>query len=122
MKNGSQKQIERSLFQERLIACLSSFFRAHSPCYSPCVGLYGLLSYEVTQRNAGNRHSHGAWRAGRPRCIAHRCAPRGRTGQLLAAIIGILVALGATRYLASLLYGVSPILIPLRFLAVCFAP
>src|SRR5205807_1699300 len=42
-------QIEGSLFQERLIARLSSFFGGLSLLLA-CIGLYGLLSYEVARR------------------------------------------------------------------------
>src|SRR5207237_8244969 len=43
------EKIERSLFQEQLIARLSTFFGGLSLLLA-CIGLYGLLSYEVTRR------------------------------------------------------------------------
>src|SRR5260221_1662299 len=43
------EQIDRLLFQERLVARLSGFFGLLALGLA-CVGLYGLLSYEVSQR------------------------------------------------------------------------
>jgi predicted permease len=113
MKTESE-QIERSLFQERLIARLSSFFGALSLLLA-CVGLYGLLSYEVTQRTReiGIRMALGA----QPPDVLRIVVRQGVGLSAIGAIIGILVALGATRYLASLLYGVRPF-DPPTFLAV----
>src|SRR6267154_1870754 len=128
MKTESE-QIERSLFQERLIACLSSFFGALSLLLA-CVGLYGLLSYEVTQRTReiGIRMALGA----RPPDVLRIVVLQGVGLSVVGAIIGILVALGATRYLASLLYGVRPfdpptflsvvLLLSLVALAACYIP
>jgi ABC-type antimicrobial peptide transport system permease subunit len=128
MKTESE-QIERSLFQERLIARLSSFFGALSLLLA-CVGLYGLLSYEVTQRTReiGIRMALGA----RPPDVLRIIVRQGVGLSAVGAIIGILVALGATRYLTSLLYGVRPfdpptflavaLLLCLVALAACYIP
>jgi len=128
MKTESE-QIERSLFQERLIARLSSFFGALSLLLA-CVGLYGLLSYEVTQRTReiGIRMALGA----RPPDVLRIVVRQGVGLSVVGALIGILVALGATRYLASLLYGVRPfdpptflavaLLLSLVALAACYIP
>src|SRR5580704_3487443 len=113
MKTESE-QIARSLFQERLIARLSSFFGALSLLLA-CLGLYGLLSYEVTQRTReiGIRMALGA----RPPDVLRFVVRQGVGLSAVGAVIGMLVALGATRYFASLLYGVRPF-DPLTFLAV----
>jgi ABC-type antimicrobial peptide transport system permease subunit len=128
MKTESE-QIERSLFQERLIAHLSSFFGALALLLA-CVGLYGLLSYGVTQRTReiGIRMALGA----RPPDILRIVVRQGVGLSAAGAFIGILVALGATRYLASLLYGVRPfdpptflavaLLLGLVALAACYIP
>ena len=128
MKTESE-QIERSLFQERLIARLSSFFGALSLLLA-CIGLYGLLSYEVTQRTReiGIRMALGA----RPPDVLRIVVRQGVGLSAVGAVIGILVALGATRYLASLLYGVRPfdpptflavaLLLSLVALAACYIP
>jgi ABC-type antimicrobial peptide transport system permease subunit len=107
-------QIEGSLFQERLIARLSSFFGGLSLLLA-CVGLYGLVSYEVARgtREIGVRMALGA----RPSDVLRLVVRRGVGLSAVGAVLGILGALGATRYLASLLYGVRPF-DPLTFLAV----
>jgi predicted permease len=108
------EQIEASLFQERLIARLSSFFGALSLLLA-CVGLYGLLSYEVTRRTReiGVRMALGA----RPPDILRFIVGQGIALSAAGAMLGILGALGVTRYLGSLLYGVRPF-DPLTFFAV----
>ena len=113
MKTESE-QIERSLFQERLIARLSSFFGGLSLLLA-CVGLYGLLSYEVTRRTheIGVRMALGA----RPPDIVRFIVGQGIALSAAGAMLGILAALGLTRYLGSLLYGVRPF-DPLTFFAV----
>jgi predicted permease len=70
------------------------------------VGLYGLLSYVVAQRTheIGVRKALGAPDAGVARMIL-----RGALGMTLAGLaIGVVIALGAGRFVASQLYGVSP--------------
>jgi predicted permease len=110
------EQIDRSLFQERLIARLSSFFGGLSLLLA-CVGLYGLLSYEVTRRTReiGVRMALGA----HPRDVLGLVVGQGLALSAAGAIIGIGAAVAATRYLASLLYGVGPV-DPLTFAAVTF--
>jgi predicted permease len=108
------EQIDRSLFQVRLIARLSSFFSALSLLLA-CIGLYGLLSYEVARRTReiGVRMALGA----RPSDVLRFIVRQGIALSAAGAVLGILGALGVTRYLASLLYGVRPF-DPLTFLAV----
>lgn len=108
------EQIDRSFFQERMIARLSSFFGALSLLLA-CIGLYGLLSYEVSRktREIGVRMALGA----RPSDVLRFIVCQGVGLSAFGAVLGILGARGATRYLASLLYGVRPF-DPLTFLAV----
>jgi predicted permease len=103
--NTQTEKIEGSLFQERLIARLSSFFGGLSLLLA-CMGLYGLLSYEVTRRTReiGVRMALGA----RPPDILRFIMRQGIALSAAGAILGILGALAATRYLTSLLYGVRP--------------
>ncbi len=127
--NTQSEQIEGSLFQERLIARLSSFFGGLSLLLA-CIGLYGLLSYEVTRRTReiGVRMALGA----RPRDVLRFIVRQGVGLSAAGATIGILGALGATRYLGSLLYGVRPddpltfvavaVLLGLVALAACYLP
>jgi predicted permease len=108
------EQIDRSLFQEKLMARLSSLFGALSLLLA-CVGLYGLLSYEVARRTReiGVRMALGA----RPSDVLRFIVGQGIALSAAGAMLGILGALGVTRYLASLLYGVRPF-DPLTFLSV----
>jgi predicted permease len=97
-------QIDQNIYQERLVANLSTLF-ALLALIVVCVGIYGLLSYQVTRRNheMGVRLALGAERADVLRMVLQQ-------GVLLAAIgalIGTAAALGVTRYLQSFLYGVG---------------
>jgi predicted permease len=100
------EQIERSLFQERLIARLSGFFGGLSLILS-CIGLYGLLSYEVARRTSeiGIRMALGA----RPRNVLWLLVGQGAVLAAVGITIGVAAASLVTRYLASLLYEVRPI-------------
>jgi len=49
--------IDRLLFNERLVARLLGLFATVGLMLS-CIGLYGLLSYEVERPNEGDQHSH----------------------------------------------------------------
>lgn len=98
-------QIDQNIYQERLVANLSSLF-ALLALIVVCVGIYGLLSHQVTRRTheMGVRLALGAERADVLRLILQQ-------GALLAAVgalIGAAAALGVTRYLQSFLYGVKP--------------
>ncbi|MEO8026868.1 MAG: ABC transporter permease [Bryobacteraceae bacterium] len=100
-----EEQVRNSLWQERLVALLASFF-AFVALLLTGVGLYGALSYSVTRRarELGIRMAIGArWRhiattasAGLAWAVGAGLA----AGALLAAFVA-----GFTR---SLLYGVSP--------------
>ena len=107
-------QIEGSLFQERLIARLSSFFGGLSLLLA-CVGLYGLLSYEVARRTReiGIRTALGA----QQRDVLHLVVGQGIALSAVGAAVGVTGALALTRYLKSLLYGVRPT-DPITFVAV----
>ena len=123
------EQIDRLLFEERLVARLSGFF-ALLALVLACVGLYGLLSYEVSgrTREIGIRMTLGAHQGNVLKLVL-------RQGIVLAiagAAVGIGVALGVTRYLASMLYNVRAsdpvtiagvaILLTLVALAACYIP
>jgi len=123
------KQIDGSLFRERLVAHLSSFFGLLALGLA-CIGLYGLLSYEVTRRTReiGIRSAMGA----QQRDVLRLVVGQGIALALAGAIAGLAGALGLTRYLQSLLYGVRPtdpatfvsvaFLLTLVSLAACYIP
>jgi predicted permease len=121
--------IDRQLANERITAQLSSFFGLLALVLA-CLGLYGLLSYEVTRRTReiGIRMAIGAQSHNVVRLVLAKAV-----GLILAgAVAGIAVALGVTRFLASFLYGVKaddPItlvavafLLALVALAACYIP
>ncbi|HKW90063.1 MAG TPA: ABC transporter permease [Candidatus Acidoferrales bacterium] len=122
-------QIDRLLFQERLIARLAGFFGALALVLA-CIGLYGLLSYEVARRTReiGIRMALGA----RQPDVLRLVVGQGIALAIVGAIIGIGLALGVTRYLATFLFGVSAmdpvtfvavaVLLTLVALAACYIP
>jgi predicted permease len=123
------EQIDQLLFQERLVARLSGFFGLLALVLA-CVGLYGLLSYEVSRRTReiGIRLALGA----RPGSVLKLVLRQGIVLAIIGAAVGIGVALGVTRYLTSMLYDVhanDPLtmiavaaLLTLVALAACYIP
>ena len=111
-----QEQIDQNIYQDRLIANLSSLF-ALLALIVACVGIYGLLSYQVTRRTQeiGIRLALGAQRADVLRIVLRQ----GMVLAIVGAVIGIAAALAVTRYLQSFLYGVKPN-DPLTMIAVAF--
>ncbi|MGC2694764.1 MAG: ABC transporter permease [Candidatus Angelobacter sp.] len=121
--------IDRQVFAERLTAQLSSFFGLLALVLA-CLGLYGLLSHEVTRRTReiGIRMAVGAQSHNVIRLVLMKAA-----GLIVAgAAIGIVVALGVTRFLTSFLYGVNAgdpltlmgvaVLLAMVALAACYIP
>jgi predicted permease len=100
------EQIDQLLYQERLVAGLSSLFSALALLLA-CIGLYGLLSYEVAgrTREIGIRMALGA----QQRSVLRLFVRAGLILTITGAIIGVAVAAAVTRYLHSLLYGVRPV-------------
>jgi predicted permease len=123
------EQIDRLLFQERLVARLASFFGLLALVLA-CVGLYGLLSYEVSRRTReiGIRMALGA----RAESVLKLVLRQGIALAVVGAAVGIGVALGVTRYLTSMLYDVHAndpltmiavaVLLTLVALAACYIP
>ncbi|HEY6945725.1 MAG TPA: ABC transporter permease [Candidatus Acidoferrum sp.] len=123
------QQIDRLLFQERLVARVSGFFGFLALALA-CIGLYGLLAYEVTRRTReiGIRSALGAQRGDVLRLVVKQ----GLLLALVGAVAGIGVALGVTHYLKSMLYDVSAydpmtivvvsVLLVLVALAACLIP
>ncbi|HLN02313.1 MAG TPA: ABC transporter permease [Bryobacteraceae bacterium] len=99
------EQISQTLFQERLFARLTSFFGVLATLLAS-VGIYGVMAFAVSRRTReiGIRMALGA--------------SRGEiTGMVLSEIfalmgigaaVGMVVALGASRLISSLLYGIRP--------------
>jgi len=124
-----EELIDRLLFQERMIAKLSGFFGMLALVLA-CIGLYGLLSYEVSRRTReiGIRMALGAQR----RVVLRLVVGQGIVLAITGAIVGTAVALGVTRYLKSMLYDIHAndpativavaILLTLVAVAACYIP
>jgi putative ABC transport system permease protein len=99
-----EQQIGSELVRERLTAMLATLFASLAVVLS-CVGLYGVVSYDVTRslRSLGIRMALGAQ--------PHDVLLEVLCGALLIASVGIvagfLATLAGTRALASLLFGVT---------------
>ena len=123
------EQIDQILFRERLMSRLSSFFGGLALVLA-CVGLYGLLSYEVARRTheLGIRMTLGAQRKDLLRLVVGQ----GILLVLIGAAIGIGVAIGVTRFMSAMLYGIHAddpltfagvaIVLTLVALAACYIP
>jgi predicted permease len=97
------QQIEQALYQERLMSRLSSFF-AGLALILACIGLYGLLSYEVARRTRelGIRIALGAQRRELMRLVVRR----GLLLALAGTVIGTGAAMAVTRFMSATLYNV----------------
>jgi putative ABC transport system permease protein len=95
----------RDLYQERLMSVLSGLLAALAVIVA-CVGLYGLLAFQVARRTQeiGIRLALGAEREDVLRLLLGRGAELAIAGTLF----GGAVALGVTRYVQSFLFGVKP--------------
>jgi predicted permease len=102
---SQMEQVDQSLFQERLFAQLTSFFGALAAVLAS-IGLYGLMAFAVSRRTReiGIRMALGASR----REIAQMVMRETFALLGVGIAIGIAAALGASRLIASLLYGVAP--------------
>jgi predicted permease len=99
------EQVDQSLLQERLVATLSLFFGLLALVLA-CIGLYGVMSYDVARRTheIGIRMALGANAAHVVRLVLRQT--------LLWVVLGVAIGLGAamatTRWVKSLLFGLKP--------------
>jgi putative ABC transport system permease protein len=100
-----EEKISSSLAENRLRTFLLTFFAVTAVSLA-AIGLYGTLSYLVSirRREIGLRLALGALR---PQIVKHFLA-RGVGVSLLGCIVGLGLALMSGRWLAAMLYGVSP--------------
>ena len=97
-------QIEQLLSQESLFARLSSFFGLVALVLA-CIGLYGVMSYGVARRTneIGIRMALGAGQ----RDVVGMVMKESMTPVVIGLAIGLLAALGVTRFIASMLFGLE---------------
>jgi predicted permease len=99
------QQIDETIIQERVVALLSSLFGIVALVLA-CVGLYGVMSRLVLQRTheIGIRIALGAERF----TVLRLVLGRGIAIALIGVVAGIAGAVGVTRFMATLLFGVKP--------------
>ena len=123
------EQVDQILYQERLMSRLSSFFAVLALVLA-CIGLYGLLAYEVARRTReiGIRMALGA----QQRDLLRLVVGQGIVLALIGVFVGVGAALGVTRFMSSMLFGIKPtdpatfvgvaVLLALIALAACYIP
>ena len=123
------EQVDQLLSGTRVMSQLSSFF-ALLALVLACIGLYGLLAYEVARRTReiGIRMALGAQR----REVMRLVLRHGIVVALAGALAGIAAAIALGRFIASMLYQVRPndpltivgvaFLLIIVALAACYVP
>jgi ABC-type antimicrobial peptide transport system permease subunit len=98
-------QVDATIIQERMMATLASAFGLLALTLA-CVGLYGLLAYSVAQRTKeiGIRMALGA----PARRVVALVLERGTRLVLIGIAVGLPAAWAASRWVESMLFGLSP--------------
>jgi ABC-type antimicrobial peptide transport system permease subunit len=99
------EQVDRILFGERLVTRVASFFGVLTLTLA-CIGLYGLLSYEVAwrTRELGIRMALGA----QSRDILRLVIGQVVVIVVVGLVVGVVAAVGVTRFMSEILYNVHP--------------
>jgi len=100
-----EQTLDLSLVTQRLTMTLLAFL-AGLALVLAAVGIYGVMSYTVTQRSheIGIRMAIGA----RPRDVFKMVIGRGMLLALIGVVCGFAGAFGLTRLMATMLFGVEP--------------
>jgi predicted permease len=98
------QHVSVSLFPLRVGAVILGAFGALALALA-VIGLYGIMAYSVSQRTReiGIRIALGA----RPRDVLELVAGHGLLLTLAGIAVGLIVAVASTRFMSSLLYGIS---------------
>jgi putative ABC transport system permease protein len=98
-------EVTESLHEDRLIGALCGVFAALALALT-CVGIYGVLSFQVARRTneIGIRMALGA----HPRDIIALILLRGMRILVAGLAVGVAGALAITRVMAHMLFGISP--------------
>jgi predicted permease len=101
-----EQRVGRLVWQESIVARLTAIFSGISLLLA-CLGLYGTISYGVSQRvpELGLRLALGADR----RQVLWLVMREALTLVIFGSTVGLLLAYGAARSLGSQLYGVGPL-------------
>jgi putative ABC transport system permease protein len=98
-------QLDQGLVRDRLVAYLAGAFGILALVLA-CVGLYGVLSYAVAMRTSemGVRMAVGATPGDLLRLVVARAMRLTAVG----IVLGAAVAVGAARFIQTLLFGITP--------------
>jgi predicted permease len=99
------EQIEDSISQERLFATLTAGFGILALILA-CIGIYGIMAYNVARRTSeiGVRMALGA----RTRQVLFMILRESSWLAVFGIAAGLAAALGLTRFVGSMLYGLKP--------------
>ena len=99
------EQVDQRLAPERMFATLSSFFSMLALLLA-CIGLYGVMSYTVARRTSeiGIRMALGA----KSGDVLRMVLSESMLLVVIGALIGLASALGLTRFIEGMLYGLTP--------------
>jgi putative ABC transport system permease protein len=108
-----EQRLSQSIAPQRFVALLLSLF-ATLALIQALIGIYGVMSYGVTQRRQelGIRMALGA----RPGDILSLVLRRGMKLTLIGIALGLMGAFASTRLLRDMLFGIKPV-DPLTFAA-----
>jgi ABC-type antimicrobial peptide transport system permease subunit len=100
-----ERQTEESFARERLLAWLTTYFGGFAVLLA-CIGLYGLMSYGVTQRTAemGLRMALGA----QPAAVRWLVVRESAWPVIAGAAVGICGVFATVRMVQSQLFRVEP--------------
>ena len=100
-----REQVNRGSSAQRILVTLLAIFSGVA-LFLAVIGLYGTISYLVSQstRELGLRMALGA----RPAELLALVMSSGLRMAFIGVLLGVMVALGTTRLLGDLLFGVSP--------------